>query len=78
MNTINNNKRKDDFKKKNFEISDVDHSYIGDKCKNWIDNVFKSNLRDGDLHLTESDNKIFSQTNVVNNHLEKKILMRCA
>ena len=34
MNTINNNKRKDDFKKKNFEISDVDHSYIGDKCKN--------------------------------------------
>ena len=53
----------------------MDHSYTGDKYKDWIDCVFKSNLMDGDLHLTECDNWKLALTNIAKNHLEKKILI---
>ena len=56
MNVININNRKDDIKKKDAEIHDEGHGYIGDEYKELTDNIFKSRLRDGDLHLTEFDN----------------------
>ena len=67
MNTINNNNRKHNIKKECDEIDDVDHSYIGDKYRDSTDNIFKSKLKDGDLHLTEFDNQKLALTNVVNN-----------
>ena len=68
---VNNNNRKDDIKKENIEIDNMDHAYIGDKHKGLIDNIFKFRLRDGDLHLTKFDNRKLGLTNIVNNYLQK-------
>ena len=51
------------------------HSYIGDEYKDLIDNIFKSRLRDGDFCLTKIDNHKLALTNIVNNYLEKKLLI---
>ena len=51
------------------------HSYIGDEYKDLIDNIFKSRLRDGDFCLTKTDNHKLALTNIVNNYLEKKLLI---
>ena len=72
---INNNNREDDVKKQNIEIDDVDHGYICDEYKDLIDNILMFRLTVGDLHLTEFDNLKLGLTNIVNNYLEKKILM---
>ena len=72
MNANNNSNRKDDIKKEDDEIVDVNHSYISDEYKDLIENVFKSRLKDGDLHLTEFDNQKLVLTNIVNNYLKTK------
>ena len=38
---VNNDNRKDDIKKEDGEIDDVDHSYIGDEYKDLINNFLK-------------------------------------
>ena len=37
-----------------------------------LNNIFMSRLRDGDLYLTEFDNRKLDLTNTVNNYLQKK------
>ena len=71
MNAIINNNRKDDIKKENVEIDDVDHSCIGDGYKDLMGNILKPRLRGGDLHLIKFDNGKFTLTNIANNCLEK-------
>ena len=39
---------------------------------NLNNNIFMSRLRDGDLYLTEFDNRKLDLTNTVNNYLQKK------
>ena len=47
MNAINDNKnRKEDIKKDDVEIDDVNHSYIGDEYKDLINNILKYRLKD--------------------------------
>ena len=43
--------------------------------RNLIDNTLKSKLRDGDLRLTEFHNRKLALKKIVNNYLQKKILM---
>ena len=45
------------LRKKNVEIDDVEHGYIGDKYEELIDNISTSRLRDRDLRLTEFHNQ---------------------
>ena len=45
------------LRKKNVEIDDVEHGYIGDKYEELIGNISKSRLRDRDLRLTEFHNQ---------------------
>ena len=71
-----NNNREDHIRKEEIKIVDVDHGYIGDVCKDLIDDIFKSRLRDRDLRLIEFGNQKLGLTNIDNNYLEKKILMR--
>ena len=68
--------KKDDIKKENGEVDDVDHDYIGDEYKDlqrWIDDYLKSTLSDRDLHLTEFYSRKFTLIKIVNNYLEKNI-----
>ena len=59
--------------KQNGEIrDDVNHKYIDNEYKNFIENVFKFRLMDGDLTLTNFDNQQLGLTNVFNTNLEKK------
>ena len=70
--------KKDDIKKENGEVDDVDHDYIGDEYKDlqrWINDYFKFTLSDRDLHLTEFYSRKFTLINIANNYLEKNILM---
>ena len=53
----------------------MDHIYIVDECKDLIDNIFKSRLRDRDFRLTKFNYRKLVLTNIVNNYLEKKKLM---
>ena len=73
MNAINdNNNRKEDIKKDDVEIDDVNHSCIGDEYKDLIKNILKYRLKDRALSFTEFDNRKLDLTNIVNNYLEKK------
>ena len=65
---INNNNRDDDIKKEDGKVDNADNSYIGDEYKNLFN---KSRLMDGDLRLTEFNNKKLGLKNIVNNYLEK-------
>ena len=65
MNTVNNNNKKDDIKTDDGKRYNVDHNYIDDEYKELINNIFKSELGDGCLHLT----------NIVGNYLEIKIFI---
>ena len=59
--------------KQNGEIrDDVNHKYIDNEYKNFIENVFKFRLMDGDLTLTNFDNQQLGLTIVFNTNLEKK------
>ena len=59
--------------KQNGEIrDDVNHKYIDNEYKNFIENVFKFKLMDGDLTLTNFDNQQLGLTNVFITHLDKK------
>lgn len=75
MNTVNNNNKKDDIKTDDGKRYNVDHNYIDDEYKELINNIFKSELGDGCLHLTEFDNRKFAVTNIVGNYLEIKIFI---
>ena len=60
--------------KQNGEIrDDVNHKYIDNEYKNFIENVFKFKLMDEDLTLTNFDNQQLGLTNVFNTNLEKNI-----
>ena len=53
---VNNNNRKDDIKKGDIELNNIDHGYISNEYKDLIDTIFKFRLRDEDLRLTKFDN----------------------
>ena len=53
---VNNNNRKDDIKKGDIELNNIDYGYISNEYKDLIDTIFKFRLRDGDLRLTKFDN----------------------
>ena len=53
---VNNNNRKDDIKKGDIELNNIDHGYSSNEYKDLIDTNFKFRLRDGDLRLTKFDN----------------------
>ena len=54
---IYSNNRKDDIEKEGVDIGDVNHSHIGDECKDLIDNIFQFKLMNEDLHPAELDNR---------------------
>ena len=56
MNDINNNNRKNDFKKEGYEMNDADHNHIDDKNKDLINDIYKSRLRNQDFNLTKFNN----------------------
>lgn len=54
-------KAKDVFRSENDETKDnVHHSYVGNENKDLINNIFKYDLKDKDLHLTNVDIRIES------------------
>ena len=66
MNATNNNTEDDvkaevGIKTEDDEIMyNVNHSFIDDKYKDLIVNIFNSRLREGDFHLTEFDDWNFA------------------
>ena len=62
-------KAKDIFRSENDETKDnVHHSYNGNENKDLINNIFKYDLKDKDLHLTNFDNRI--ESNCDNRYLK--------
>ena len=49
------------------------HRYIGDEYKDLIANIFKFELKNEDLHLTDFDNQKLRLTNIVKDLREKTI-----
>ena len=72
MNSINNNREGDIYTEDGEIIDNGDHIYIGDEYKDLIDNIFKSGLRNEDLHHTNFDNRKLGLANIISNYLEKR------
>ena len=69
-------KTEDDVKTKHDEIiNDEKYLYIGDEYKYLIAKIFKLGLMDGDLYLTNFDNRQLVLTKVIDKYLGEKILM---
>lgn len=64
------------IKKEDDETDDVNHNYIGDEYKDLIANIFKFELKNGDLHLTDFDNQKLRLTNIVK-YLREKTIDAC-
>ena len=74
INANYNNNIKDYLKTQDDKVENVDHSCNSDKCKDLIDNIFNSRVRDRDLHLTEFDNRKLTLTNIDSNSLENCLI----